>query len=72
MKTVQSRASSFVSPATISGVLTATIAAVILVVLYALNQRYFAMKCLNCGRIVSIRGKATFMCDRCYQRSLEH
>jgi len=56
------------SPATIRGVLTATIAAVILVALYAVNQRYFAMKWPHCGRVVSIHGKHKFVCDKCAAR----
>jgi hypothetical protein len=51
--------------------LTASIAATIIVVLYALNLRYFSMKCPHCGRVVSIWGKAKYLCDRCYEHSLE-
>jgi ribosomal protein S27E len=55
----------------IDSVLTATIAAVVIVALYALNRRFLAMKCPHCGKVVSIRGKATFICDRCHEeRSL--
>jgi hypothetical protein len=74
-ETVQSSAASRRLPCYDRRVLTASIAAVILVVLYALNQRYLAMKCPHCGRVVSIHGKHKFVCDKCAnitEQSLKH
>lgn len=53
--------------AMIDSVLTAAIAAIVIVALYAFNRRFLAMKCPHCGKVVSIRGKATFICDRCHE-----